>query len=413
MILELLSYDEIFLLPENMFAETFVAKLNHGHRLQSKHLRFLAKHQHPDIFRRLSRLNVHCAKKEDMILLEYVLERCPNFKFLILELQKEKSVKHLLKYPCILKGLTELDVSLFRETLIHPLDDICRKCPRLKLTLNLLRLWRGFNNHPHIFERTGKLKITYVGISDYPLLNAICKRHPITLRLWIDCFRKLAQYPGILQRVTELKTGLSTDEDIQKLNEVCRAFPKVSKLKIMIKNGVKTLMKSTYIHPRLRRISVNLHEEEDVIFFKEIFELSQNLQGYGITVPISLLKYLPGCPMGQIMTLIEDSIIMTGDRNRQNLEIECEFQHLAALLQHIEHFRQLTSLILIFTGSIDEPPMLHLLEDIPAKCASLIKLQIRWQSPSEPSSEFIRLLKRAAMNTEISPSMYHEFYIQP
>lgn len=106
MILERLSYDEVFSLDGLIFQETLVAKLNDGYPIEGKHLQSLR--EHPQLLLRLSKMSAHHINEDELGTLANILERCPNVRSLALKLANYCVLTSLEKNPQLLQRMTVL-----------------------------------------------------------------------------------------------------------------------------------------------------------------------------------------------------------------------------------------------------------------------------------------------------------------
>lgn len=235
MILEELSYDEIFLFEGQLLEEVMLNKLNHNHRLEGRHLYTVA--EHPGILHRVTRLNIHCVEEKHNDILENILAQCPNFRFMTLKLGKRSRLQHLLNYHHILQLSTKLTVYIFEEESIPSLEHICRRCPLLDLELRVVKFSMRLKKFQQILSQLKRLKVSCNGVEDL-LPDPTYESSPIRVKLSIECLQILLGHPEIFDSLARLSMTCKTDEDISKLNEICAKFPTILKSRFQVKKGL-------------------------------------------------------------------------------------------------------------------------------------------------------------------------------
>lgn len=121
MILENLTFEKIFSFDDGeVMLETILAKLNHGDFLEVRFLKLLS--EHPQIFSRLTRMNVNqigegywrteeIEGEHGLRLLEGVLKQCPNITYLALAITTGACHTMIEAHPYLLRRLTKLDLT--------------------------------------------------------------------------------------------------------------------------------------------------------------------------------------------------------------------------------------------------------------------------------------------------------------
>lgn len=427
MILERLPYDKVFTLDGPIFQETLVAKVNDGYPLEDTHLQSLS--QHSEVLSRLSRMSVHHSHGSELNLLGEIVEQCPNFKFLALDFAYCDGPTSLEKNRRLLERITKLCLNCMEHRKARDLfKSICKKCPNLEhlalgLSADSLRALLGEicgkcaknmeygirtrdcqNKHKddhQILRRLRKLRISYSEVKDFPLLNRVCERYPITLNLNIvDGLQKLTEYPAIPKRLTELSLRFMKKEDTAWLDSR-ETLPRLRSLEIKNLIGLQTLSNCSHVYDILSSLNASLRNMDDVLVFKKICKLCHQLQDYEITMSLRLLNTCLGdFPMGKFIVLSDEAKVI-GESSRKNLELRCEFRHINGLLEQAESLRSLAAIHLTFTTDMDEVSALALLRKVCENAPILSSLEIRWLLLTEPSAEFLGLLREIKEKWEI------------
>lgn len=451
MILERLSFDDVFCLEGGVLRETLVAKVNDCYPLKGKHLRPLSKH--PQVLSRLSKMSVHHVAEYQLPILGELLKQCPNFRSLTLKIAGQQCLTPLVKYKNLMLHMTKLHldcyggdsewllfklvckqcpnleyaalgisshplaelryhlsgawplaklkVTLYHEESLVWLEEICRNCSNLDLELRASEVCVRLLRSKQTLRRLKILHISNAGNSNYHSINRICERYEISLELETrEGLGKLVEYPAIVGRLTKLNLSCINKEDAARLDSR-ETFPKLHTLEIQGLNNLQTLRNRSHIYTILSDLVVDLLNEDDALLFIEICKLSHNLQGYEVVMGFRLFdKFLRDCPMEKYISLTHDAIIC-GTTSRENMELLCDFEHLDHLLGQAENFRSLATLYLFFTGETDEFPALALLRRVCETAPDLWLLDIRWDSRYEPSTEFLRRLTDLSENWEI------------
>lgn len=456
MILECLSFDKVFSFDDgDVLRETLVAKLNHGDPFDGGFMKSLS--EHPQMFSRIARMNVcDICQEDELRLLEGILEQCPNFKSLALGLHSsscltmikedspvlqrltrldlhfvdeeedyisataiceqspnleylgllslcDTSLRHLNNHLPNLRRLAKMDVTLYDDEVenhVSLLEEICGKCPTLVLQVETPFIWANIQHCHQIMRRLGQLKVSDAGMNDFPLLNTICDRYPIALKLETnECLPIILKYPAMLRRLVELNLHFDTkEEDLVRLDDR-DTFPKLRRLEVDTISALQTLTKCTFVQAKLGYLTAKLLSEKDIFLFNKLRKLCYNLRRYEIEMPFPLLKYLPDFLEGNSIGSSGDhAIILIGPLASSS--VSCDFRRIGDILE-FKGLKPVSRLHLRFTRGVSELMALALLKRIYNISPNVETSHIEWDNPEEPSTEFIELLKAISQDSGV------------
>lgn len=396
LVLEKLPLERVFhLLDLDIMKEALVARLNQGEPIREEHLEYLI--QHGEVFERLKTLDVVCYSKRDIDLVCAICSCCPNLLYLNLGLMTEDLLP-FIKRGRLLRRMTELTMMVHEEETFCSLNEICKRSPKLRLKLAGLVLAQNLQKHPQILKKLTTLGVFYP--EHLSSLGHICEQYPFTLGLYVEPdLEELVNCPGVLQSLARLELdSMIQDTCLDRLNDVCKRSPNLSEVILPMKGSLRQLLKHEPILVSLTDLSIDLDDQNDCFWLRDLHERCPRLTSYRITTTPASIKYIHDYSGLAEIIMSDNIMILHARKHHKSLKIHCGVEHLQDLAQMVT-CQSLSLLTLTFTGIADnDEATLHSLEDISKKSPNLEGLLMPWSGSFQCSPYVARRLGETFQN---------------
>lgn len=214
-------------------------------------------------------------------------------------------------------------VILRQEEDVPLLEEVLKECSSSALKIETFSVWANIPDSHQILRRLVKLDVSRARMEDFPVLNSICERYSITLKLRTDKFL----YPAMLKQLAKLHFfPLIRSEDIVCLS-TRGTFPKLRQLEIDRMAKLQTLENCSYVQAKLSYMGVDLPSEETLFLFNRIRKLCYNFRLCLIKMPYCLVKCLQNFPLEIRLGSSGDNAIIFAKSFEDHPTMGCHVQH--------------------------------------------------------------------------------------